>query len=147
MKFKIRPLERSDILFVIEQEKLIFGNIITEDEFLQSIDNPLLEYYILEQEIRVGYIALWIDDFKAQINSLVIIDDFRRKGYGYALIKDILIMLKNRSISEITLEVRPSNIYARKLYEKIGFKQVAIRKNYYKNGEDALMLYLELGSE
>ncbi len=47
----------------------------------------------------------------------------------------------------LTLEVRVSNNYAIKIYEQIGFKVGTIRKKYYENNEDALLMVLDLGGK
>jgi ribosomal-protein-alanine N-acetyltransferase len=87
-----------------------------------------------------------IDEDKAQINSLVVLEKYRNKGYGKLMLNALLSRLKEMKVQEITLEVRPSNNFALKLYDRFGFKQVAIRKNYYNNGEDAFLMYKNLGS-
>jgi ribosomal-protein-alanine N-acetyltransferase len=51
------------------------------------------------------------------------------------------------NINEITLEVRESNSVAIKLYESYGFKIATVRKNYYSNNENALLMYLKIGSD
>lgn len=52
---------------------------------------------------------------------------------------------KQANVASITLEVRPSNNAALHVYESFDFKQVATRKKYYANGEDALLLEKQLG--
>ena len=54
-------------------------------------------------------------------------------------------MAKNLNITSITLEVNENNLPAQKLYEKYKFKNLGIRKNYYKNGENAIIMTLFLG--
>ena len=74
---------------------------------------------------------------KCEIIDIFIEENYRRKGIAILLIKEIE---KDFSIENITLEVREDNIPAIKLYEKIGFKKVSIRKNYYKDTNGLLML-------
>ena len=52
--------------------------------------------------------------------------------------------MKDNQVSTITLEVRPSNKKAQELYRKLGFNKVAIRRNYYKDNEDAFLLLKDL---
>ena len=92
----------------------------------------------MEDESFVGYISIWHDENKAQIESIVIND--KNKGYGQTLFKYALDYLKNYII---TLEVRVSNKVAIHIYEKYGFKTVTIRKNYYSNHEDAYLMLKE----
>ena len=70
--------------------------------------------------------------------------DYRRKGIAEALVAELVEALKKRESHCLTLEVRASNEPAKALYEKLGFTQVGLRKNYYRNPkEDALILRKE----
>ncbi|MDD4069399.1 MAG: ribosomal protein S18-alanine N-acetyltransferase [Candidatus Izemoplasmatales bacterium] len=147
MKLKIRKIEQSDIQFVYDCENKYFHNFTTVEKIENDLIDPLITYYILESKEKIGYINLWIDEEKAQINSLVIVEEFRNKGFGFSFLKMIFNILAEMNVSEITLEVRPSNFAALSLYEKVGFKQVALRRQYYNNGEDAYLMYKRLGRD
>ena len=68
----------------------------------------------------------------------------RRQGVARALIEALVSALRERGSKQLTLEVRASNGPARQLYESLGFLQVGLRKNYYRNPkEDALILRKE----
>ena len=70
--------------------------------------------------------------------------DFRRRGIAEALVNALVEELKAIGSHCLTLEVRASNVPAIALYEKLGFRQVGLRKNYYRNPkEDALILRKE----
>ena len=70
--------------------------------------------------------------------------DRRRQGIAENLITHLIQELKNRGSHALMLEVRASNAPAIALYEKLGFRQVGLRKNYYRNPkEDALILRKE----
>lgn len=147
MKITIREALIEDIDLIAESENEYFHNFSTTSKIEEEFSNPLIHVYMLVNEGVLGYINLWIDEDKAQINSLVILKEFRNKGYGYKFLNFIFKKLDELRVKEITLEVRPSNLAAMNLYEKCGFKQVAVRKNYYNNGEDALLMYKRLGSD
>jgi ribosomal-protein-alanine N-acetyltransferase len=69
----------------------------------------------------------------------------RGQGIARALLSDLIAQIKNdANILVLSLEVRPSNLYAKRLYETFGFELISIRKNYYKNGEDALVYQLKI---
>lgn len=71
----------------------------------------------------------------------------RGKGIAQKLMTDLIFTLKQETISRtLSLEVRPSNTSAIKLYESLGFKILSRRRNYYKNGEDALVYQLSLSN-
>lgn len=131
----IRKSLPSDLHNIQELEKEIYGYVLSS-----SVENDEIHtYYILEEKMFLGYISLWHDMDKAQIESFII--KYPDKGYGQELLKFALDLLKNYVI---TLEVRESNAKAIHLYEKYGFKGLCKRKNYYSNGEDAIMMIREV---
>ncbi len=73
------------------------------------------------------------------------------RGFGHALMSDIRTFAEQKQLKKIFLEVRASNTVAQSLYEKWGFKQIALRKKYYKPSpknherEDALVYLCEVG--
>jgi ribosomal-protein-alanine N-acetyltransferase len=69
----------------------------------------------------------------------------RRQGHGRALLQDMIQTGQARSVRWVTLEVRRSNLAARALYASFGFVEQGIRQRYYSdNGEDAVVMHLEL---
>ena len=75
----------------------------------------------------------------ADILNIGIDPDFKRQGYGTALLDHLIKELKKRNIGEIFLEVRAGNKSAVQFYKKQGFKKISVRKNYYtKNSKNQL---------
>ena len=73
--------------------------------------------------------------------NIAVHPDFRRKGIAAALIAELVRLLKERGSRILRLEVRESNAPAISLYETMGFTQLGLRKNYYRNPkENALIL-------
>ena len=66
-------------------------------------------------------------------------EEFKNKGVASALINFVFKLAKQRKFKSVWLEVRCSNNVAIHLYQKLGFQQLYIRKNYYSNGEDAII--------
>ncbi len=147
MKLKIRELQENEIDLIVDCENEYFHNFTTKSKIIEDLTNPLSYYYVLVSDRFLGYIILWIDEDKAQISSFVVKKEYRNKGYGFKFINFIFEKLKSLGIREVTLEVRPSNKEALSLYQKVGFEQVAIRRTYYNNGEDAFLMYKRLGSD
>ena len=131
---KIRKSIPSDLTNIKEIEQDNYGYILTEE----LINDNLHTHFILEDESFIGYISIWHDENKAQIESIIV--NVKNNGYGQKLLKYALDYLNGYVI---TLEVRKSNSIAIHVYEKFGFKTVTIRKNYYKNNEDALLMLRE----
>ncbi len=65
---------------------------------------------------------------------------YQRRGFSKLLMEDCISFCRRKKISEITLEVRVSNLPAIKFYEKFNFEKVYIRKRYYPDGEDAFFM-------
>lgn len=80
---------------------------------------------------------------EAELLRIAVLAEYRRRGFADLMMKMLLAEWKARDIRKIFLEVRRSNIPAASLYEKYGFRTVSMRKNYYENGEDALVYICE----
>lgn len=92
----------------------------------------------------VGYLIAHVVCNEAHVVSFGLAPQWRGKGGGRFLLREFLRSARLEGISVFTLDVRVSNLRARKLYEESGFKVVGIRRNYYSdNGEDALTMRLE----
>ncbi|NIM57484.1 MAG: GNAT family N-acetyltransferase, partial [Candidatus Aminicenantes bacterium] len=76
-----------------------------------------------------------------QINNIAIHPDFRRMGIAEAVMHKVLSEIRIGEVEFVTLEVRPSNVAARSLYNKLGFDVLGIKENYYHNPpEPALVM-------
>jgi len=144
---KIRKAVIEDLLIILDYENKYFHNFSTIEKLMEDFYNPLINFYLLVEDEIIGYMILWIDEDKAQINSFVIVEELRKKGYGSYFLESIMQKLTEDGVVDLTLEVRPSNLNAINLYIKSGFKQVSVRKAYYNNGEDAFLMYKRLGSD
>ncbi len=93
----------------------------------------------------VGYCILWFIPPEVQVHNLAVHPGFQGKGIGRRLLARALAEARAQGATVATLEVRPSNLPARRVYEALGFKTVAIRPCYYRaDGEDGLVMELNL---
>ena len=94
-----------------------------------------------ENEI-VGIASLWkcIDDI--HITNIVVKRAFRGQKFGTALLEKMIEVSKNLDYSSIALEVNENNIIAKNLYLNHGFKELGIRKKYYNNKDNAIIMTL-----
>lgn len=92
----------------------------------------------------IGVITCDFNEFDADIEGVVVKKEFRGKGVGALLISELEKVLVKNKKEKIFLEVRKSNLIAQKLYEKMGFTIISQRKNYYSDGENALVMAKEL---
>ena len=96
-------------------------------------------YGILLSDLLVGICVFQIVLDEAQLNYFVINKKFREKGFGSNLMNYLIKKCEKLNISKLFLEVSKSNINAEKFYSSFNFSTVGIRRNYYKNGSDALL--------
>lgn len=99
----------------------------------------------LEGETLLGYCGLQVAADEGSITNVAVSPTARRQGVGAALIAAMLAFGRAHSLSQLFLEVRPSNIPAIRLYEKAGFQPVGRRRGFYTDPpEDALIYTLVL---
>ena len=119
--------------------------IIETQEFLVSkSSNPFrryLGYYL--NDVLVGYLIYDVLYEKMDVVDVFVKSEYRNKKIATNMLKELINIGNLECCENITLEVRVSNIYAIKLYEKMGFKKGGIRKGYY-NGEDGILMELVL---
>lgn len=96
-----------------------------------------------ENQKLIGVITLSIAIDDADIEGVTVDSLYRRKGIGEKLVRGAIAHVLSMGIKKILLEVRESNAQAIALYEKVGFKNISVRKNYYQDGENALVFLKE----
>jgi ribosomal-protein-alanine N-acetyltransferase len=140
-------MTKADIDEVMAIELLSFSNPWHATTFQGEIENegisfPMVAADRAEKRI-VGYIMVWKIRDDVQINNVAVHPDFRRSGIGEAMIRDVLDWARAAGAAFVSLEVRISNAGARALYERLGFRLLSVRKDYYSQPvEDALVLGL-----
>lgn len=100
-----------------------------------------------ETDAVIGYAGAIYAFDSADVALVAVSPKRRRLGYGASLLKSLLKKLEKLGVKNVFLEVRVTNESAKNLYKKMGFSTVGIRKKYYENGEDALVMVRELPFE
>jgi ribosomal-protein-alanine N-acetyltransferase len=136
----------ADLDQVAAIEKLSLPSPWSKELFEAELKRPQARYFVAEEGDRIaGYMGYWEAPQEAHIINLAVAPGFRKKGLGVAMLDHVLEFARKTGANLATLEVRESNVAARGLYEKCGFKFVAIRKKYYvDNQEDAVVMIKEL---
>ena len=142
----IREMKVDDLKRIVELEKDLFLSPWNEEDFIHELkENPMAGYYILEKENQIiGYIGLWFLGDQCQIKTIATDRHFQGQGCASRLMEYALEKSEELHYQNVNLEVRVSNVKAIALYQKFGFKNVAVRKRYYSNGEDAYLMIKEL---
>ena len=94
---------------------------------------------ILTENLIVGICVLQVVLDEAQINFFVVNQKYRKRGIGTLLMKYLIKRCRKQNINKLLLEVSSKNIIAENFYKSFDFYTVGIRKNYYKDGSDALL--------
>ena len=88
-----------------------------------------------------GYVGIWFQGDQAHITEIAVRESLRGQGIGELLLIGTVRAAYEQGLEEVTLEARVSNFVAQRLYDKYGFNEVGIRKNYYAdNREDAVIM-------
>ena len=142
-KLTFRRMTPEDADAVAELELKCFAMPWSRADFLRENKNELAEYVVGELDKKiVAYAGAWVSFDQAEVMHIAVEPSLRGQGVGTILFGELIKAVKNRGATSITLEVRPSNIAAIKLYENFGLKSVGRRKNYYlDNNEDALIMW------
>lgn len=148
MELKIEPLTLSDLDEVMRIERLSFPNPWTRGMFESELKNPVSSALAARAVGKaaggiIAYCVFWIVQGEAHILNLAVDPDWRRKGVAVTLLQSILDYMRPRTVFEVFLEVRTSNIAAIRLYKGLGFREAYVRKKYYGD-EDAIVMSLEM---
>jgi len=137
--------EDIDAIMAIEPE--IYPHPWTRGNFTDSL-NAGYSCWVVEHGGEVaGYAVLMMALDEAHLLNLSIAKTFQGQGLGRRLLEHLMDVARSHGGLTMFLEVRPSNVAARTLYENIGFNEISVRRGYYpaKNGrEDAVLMGLAL---
>lgn len=98
------------------------------------------------REKTVGFCLLSVIAGEASVLRIAVLPEYRRCGIGNMLLKEALNEAESRNAEQAFLEVGAGNEAAKRLYQSFGFQEFAIRRGYYRDGEDAVMMRLFLNT-
>ena len=143
---EIIKMSQAHVATVAAIEKECFGMAAwSENSVAYELTNPLSLWLVAVDENQVvGYVGSQTVCGETDMMNVAVTADYRRKGLGELLVQALVTELQAIDSHSLTLEVRASNVPAISLYEKLGFTQTGLRKNYYRNPrEDALIMRKE----
>ena len=140
-KIKILPMTNEDIDFLSTNLNSDFDDFWNINNLKNDFSNPNSTYLIarVENEI-VGFAGFLKICDEANIMNIVTKKNKRNLGIGSKLLENLILYAKNRNCKIITLEVNEHNNIAIHLYEKYNFKRIGLRKKYYNNTDDAILM-------
>ena len=137
----IRKFSVNDIDQIVKLEELTLGSSLGKDMLQAELNNELSYIYVYEVAGNIiAYISVVFDGYCGEIYNFCVLPEYQNQGIGSKLLDFIINMLKEKKASTMILDVREGNNKAIHVYEKYGFKQISVRKAYYKNNDNALIL-------
>ena len=142
---EIQYMTAETVPAVARLEAVCFPDPWSEASVAEELDNPLSLWLVaLEDGEVIGYVGSQAVLDAADIMNVAVAPEHRRRGIARLLLLQLEEEMRQKDVASLTLEVRASNLPAQILYDKLGYRQVGLRPNYYrKPREDALILRKE----
>lgn len=140
----IREMTEADVTDIAAMEAETFSMPWSAQDFRDLIRNSAMHYLVAEADgVLLGGGGFMMVAGECQITNVAIRKEHRGRGYGKLLVQSILRAAMEAGASDVTLEVRRSNVPAIRLYENLGFQSAGIRPGFYeKPTEDAVIYWM-----
>lgn len=132
---------------IIDIENKSFSAPWSADSFRYEVENNEFADYIvlLKGEEVIGYAGIWLIIDEAHLTTIAVKEPYKGQGLAERMIIELIRRVLIKGGTRMTLEVRPSNLSAQSLYNRLGFVGYGRRKGYYSdNNEDAIIMWKEL---
>ena len=138
MQFRKAVMQDVDAIWEIEQS--VFSSPWSRDQLAHKlVANPNAGHWVLDDGGSIiGFIMSYIVQYEVQIINIAVRLSHQYRGYGKRILSDFLSQFNEKTY--LFLEVRESNLPAYQLYSHFGFDQIDIRRKYYHDGEDAIVM-------
>lgn len=141
----VREWSQKDLGEIAVLETQCFGDPWKEKDFQSVYALPIAHGVVVEEDGKViGYaIATFLFE-DGEILNVAVSPNYRRQGLAKRLLSWLEERAESLNVERLFLEVRVSNDSAKALYVGYGFEKISVRKKYYENGEDALVMQKNL---
>ena len=127
-----REMLVEDLDQVMEIENDLISPPWTREGFFTFLLKDENMFFVVEEKGQIlGYCSMQTVLDEGDILNVAVTRDRQKEGIGYFLVNSMLMLAAARGIHIVHLEVRESNGSARRLYQRLGFKEDGFRKNYY----------------
>jgi len=140
---RVAPMQLHDLAEVMAIEEAIYTHPWTLGNFGDSLRAGYQCWTCRAGDQLIGYFVLLVAAGEGHLLNLSVSAAWQRRGHGTALLNEAMRIAHAGGAQHLFLEVRPSNLAAKALYEVFGFREVAVRRDYYPahgGREDALVL-------
>ncbi len=139
-------LTESELPAIMALEASCFVQPWTRDNFLGELRRRVTVAIGLKHEgLLAAQCFFWLIAPEVHLLNLGVAPGFRGRGLARRLLTAMLSIGRKAGADTAFLEARPSNRAAIRLYESLGFEAAGLRPGYYEDGEDAVMMTLEMG--
>ncbi|MEO8103653.1 MAG: ribosomal protein S18-alanine N-acetyltransferase [Betaproteobacteria bacterium] len=142
-----RPLLERDLVTVAAIEANVYAFPWTLGNFRDSLGSGYECTGCWAGRELIGYAIMMTALEEAHLLNFAVAGNWQRRGVGAGFLQHLIDGLRRQRLEMLYLEVRPSNIVARRMYERFGFRQLGLRREYYPavaGREDALFLGMNL---
>lgn len=144
-EFELQRLAEADLAEVLEVENSVYAQAWTADNFRSEFSRLISCPLCLKKAGRVAaYCFFWLMPPEVHLLNVAVREEYRGLGLARRLLAAMMAIGRGGGADTFFLEVRPSNLPAMGLYQSLGFSVVGRRPKYYENGEDALLMTLDL---
>lgn len=143
-KLEMHTMKLSDLEEIKNTLQTDFDDLWNFQIFKEELGNTTSRYLVLKYENEIvgfGGIKIILDE--ATLMNIVTKKNKRNQGFAKMLLNELITISQEENCSSITLEVNENNLSAIHLYKLFNFKEVGKRKNYYKNGNTAILMTLK----
>lgn len=142
---RLRAATRDDLPRLQAIEAACFGTPRDPDAMADELARSWSTVLVAESsDSVVAYITVWRVADEVEVIHVATHPEARRAGAARALMQRVIVDARARAATRVLLEVRPSNVAAVSLYRALGFAEIARRRGYYDDGEDAAVMVLVL---
>ena len=135
----IKPINKKDIDLCYELDSNTIS-LWSKKQWAQEFKKEGIRVFgVFFLKTLVGICVFHVVLDEAQINFFAVNHKYRKKGYGSHLMRYLIKQCEDSNINKLFLEVSQTNAIAEKFYSRFDFSTVGIRRNYYKDGSDALI--------
>ncbi len=144
---RVREAKPSDLPAMMEIERVSFAHPWPAPLVAHYFERPEAVVLVAENPAVVGFLIAVYKGWPRRVvhvHDLAVDPTHRNQGVGTALLHELVTQARTRGAQAVRLEVRVSNIQARRFYEHRGFHLLRVVPHYYEDGEDALHMELPL---
>lgn len=138
-------MRRRHLKRVLDIEEKVYPRPWTHRTFVNELNNMRAgdRYYMVAyvDDVLVGYGGLMFNGDDAHVSNVAVDPEFQQRGVATEILLDLANLCRDRGCKAMTLEVRHTNVAAQNLYRRFGFVPAGVRKRYYENKDDAIIMW------